>query len=89
MIILLAALCLAGCTPKTPDGGQNGVVSGDIPPPTEPEALPDEVEKLRSFLNEAGLLKEVRRENAEDYSFDGFEHIPEEYYALELDGGGA
>ena len=87
MIILLAALCLAGCTPKTPDGGQNGVVSGDIPPPTEPEALPDEVEKLRSFLNEAGLLKEVKRENAEDYSFDGFEHIPEEYYALELDGG--
>ncbi len=89
MIILLAALCLAGCTPKTPDNGQNGVVSGDIPPvapSTEPDALPDEVEKLRSFLDEAGLLAEVRRESTEDYSFEGFEHIPEDYYVLELKG---
>ena len=89
MIILLAALCLVGCTSQKPDVGQSGVVSEDIssePPSTEPDAFPDEVEKLRSLLDEAGLLKEVRRENTEDYSFEGFEHIPEEYYVLELNG---
>lgn len=99
IIISIVLLMLVGCAPKGEDNpditidepvNTSSVTTSNTqtdPPSTEPDRLPDEVEKLQKMLSDAELLTEVTKESAGEYSFDDYEHAPEECYIFELNNG--